>query len=143
MMVMHHTHPIAKFPRAIHQPLSRNQITFTINETAPPPYSILLPNGQKDKPANLKHCRPYGMPTMVMHHNAPDNTQAMPLIKPPKMNQQILPNNLIRHSLPSFENHPVFLSFLMADLPVLLWCRFYNKHDVYVPTFLCFSDTLL
>ena len=95
MMVMHHTHPIAKFPRAIHQPLIRNQITFTRNETAPPPYSIRLPNGQNEIAANLKHCKPYGIPTTLIHHNTPDRTHAIPLMKPPNRNQQILPNNLI------------------------------------------------
>ena len=94
---MHHTQPIRKLPSAIHQPFTMNQITFTRKETAPPPYSILLPNGQNDIAANLKHCRPYGIPTTVMHHNAPDKTQAIPLINPPNMNQQILPNNLMRY----------------------------------------------
>ena len=94
-MVMHHTHPITKLPRAIHHPLTRNHMTFTINETAPPPYSILLPNGQNDMVANLKHCSPYGIPTIVMHHSTPDKTHARPLIQPPNINQQIFPNNLI------------------------------------------------
>ena len=92
---MHQTQPIRKFPKAIHQPFIRNQITLTRNDTAPPPYSIRLPNGQNEMVANLKHCSPYGIPTIVMHHNAPDKTHAIPLIKPPKINQQILPNSRI------------------------------------------------
>mgnify|MGYP007070296572 CR=1 FL=1 len=96
---MHHTQPIRKLPSAIHQPFTRNQITFTRNETAPPPYSIFLPNGQNDNVANLKHCSPYGIPTTVIHQRAPDRTHAMPLMKPPKINQQILPNNRIFYSL--------------------------------------------
>lgn len=94
-IVIHQTHPIRKLPSAIHQPLIRNQITFTRNETAPPPYSILLPNGQNDIVANLKHCSPYGIPTTVIHHSTPDKTHAMPLTNPPKINQQIFPNSLI------------------------------------------------
>ena len=36
-----------------------------------------------------------------MHHNAPDKTQAIPLINPPNMNQQIFPNNRMNYILPS------------------------------------------
>ncbi len=54
-IVMHHRQPSTKFPSAIHHPFKQNQSTFTRNETAPPPYSISLPNGQKDIMANLKH----------------------------------------------------------------------------------------
>ena len=96
---MHQIHPIRKLTRAIHQPLIRNQITFTRNETAPPPYSIRLPNGQNEIAANLKHCKPYGIPTTLIHHNTPDRTHAIPLMKPPNRNQQILPNNLIFNTL--------------------------------------------
>ena len=95
MIVIHHRQPNRKLTRAIHQPLKRNQITFIRNETAPPPYSTLLPNGQNDNAANLKHCSPYGIPIIVIHHNTPERTHAIPLIKPPNKNQQIFPNNLI------------------------------------------------
>ena len=95
MIVMHQAHPIRRLPRAIHHPLTRNQITFTRNETAPPPYSILLPNGQNDMAASLKHCMPIGIPMIVMHQKAPVRTQAMPLIRPPSKNQRILPKSLI------------------------------------------------
>ena len=98
-MVMHHKQPIRKLPRAIHHPLMRNQITFTRNETTPPPYSILLPNGQNEIVANLKHCRPYGIPIIEIHHSTPDNTHAIPLIKPPNINQQIFPKSLIYYLL--------------------------------------------
>ena len=54
-IVMHQRHPARKFINAIHQPFKRNQMTFTRNDTAPPPYLICFPKGQKDKLANLKH----------------------------------------------------------------------------------------
>lgn len=129
-MVIHQAHPIRKLPRAIHQPFTMNQITFTRKEAAPPPYSILLPNGQKDMTANLKHCKPYGIPTIVIHHKTPDRIQAIPLKKPPNINQQMLPNNLICLYPPQNFLFYFFMIFFLLKLSNTL---FIMSHRASVP----------
>lgn len=49
------------------------QIILANRDGTPPPYSISFPNGANANDANLKHCLPYGIPTIVIHHNTPDN----------------------------------------------------------------------
>ena len=49
-----------------------------------------------------------------MHHKAPDNTHAMPLIKPPKMNQQMLPNKRIYLILLN-PAYPVLIKFFLQE----------------------------
>lgn len=39
-------------------------------------YSIVAPNGIRASPANLKHCSPTGIPTIVMHHKTPTKKEA-------------------------------------------------------------------
>lgn len=57
-IVKHHTHPKAKFSKAIGMPNNKNHITFANTDGTPPPYSISLPKGANDIDANLKHCLP-------------------------------------------------------------------------------------
>ena len=63
--------------------------------TAPPPYTTSFPNGKNARLANLKHCRPIGIPMIVMHHRQPDNTHASPLKSPPQTNQSMFPSMLM------------------------------------------------
>ncbi len=92
MMVTHQISPISRLPSAIGMPKKITQMMFAIREIAPPPYLTSFPNGRKDSLANLKHCSPYGMPMMLMHQIAPENSQASPLRQPPNMNHMMLPN---------------------------------------------------
>lgn len=110
MTVKHQPHPIRKLPTPIHHPKRRNQIIFTMKDTAPALYLISFPKGKKDSMANLKHCIPSGNPIMVIHNNRPDNIYARPLRKPPKMNHRIFPNSLI--IILSFLNQERLIVFL-------------------------------
>lgn len=67
IMVMQRRQPIKNCPIAMGIPVTIIQITFAIKEIPPPPYSTSLPKGQSAKPANLKHCRPIGIPIIVMN----------------------------------------------------------------------------
>ena len=71
-MVTHQMHPNIKFSIAIGIPKKIIHITFANNDGTPPPYSISFPNGANDIDANLKHCFPYGIPMIVIHHIIPD-----------------------------------------------------------------------
>jgi len=47
------------------------------------------------KLANLKHCKPYGIPIIVIHHKIPESSQPRPLINPPNINHNMFPKNPI------------------------------------------------
>ena len=79
----------SKPPKMSHKILSRNL-------PAPPPYWISFPKGKKLKDPNLKHCIPTGMPMMVQHQSKPIRYQPKPVKMPPKRNQIILPNKLMK-----------------------------------------------
>ena len=91
IIVMYKIQPIARWPRAIHNPKKINHIILAIVDTAPPPYITSFPNGQNDRLANLKHCFPYGIPMMVMHHSIPDKIQDKPLSSPPNNSHSMFP----------------------------------------------------
>ena len=93
--MIHHIHPKTIFPRAIPHPKKRIQIKFTRNENVPFPYTTSFPKGQNAKDANLNHCKPTGIPTIVTHHIHPAIIHARPPIIPPQRNQSIFPNNFI------------------------------------------------
>jgi hypothetical protein len=77
-------------------PLINSQSMFAMNDGAPPPYSTSLPKGANAKEANLKHCRPIGIPTMVMHHKRPAISQANACQKPPHIIHIKLPKQPMR-----------------------------------------------
>lgn len=95
IIVTQHISPSNKFSKANGIPEIINQNKLAIVLIAPPPYTTRLPNGQNDKPANLKHCMPIGIPMMVIHHNIPAASHDSPLIKPPHINHKILPIKFI------------------------------------------------
>ena len=95
IIVQQRISPTSAFPTAIGIPDTISQITFASRLTVPPPYMTSFPNGQKDSPANLKHCRPIGIPMIVMHHKQPAAIHASPLRNPPQINHNIFPRNLI------------------------------------------------
>ena len=88
-------------------------IIFAIKLTAPPPYTTSFPNGKNAKPANLKHCKPIGIPIMEMHHRQPAKTHDSPLNNPPHINQSIFPNMLIS----------IFLLYL-SIYSIVNWCSY-------------------
>ena len=90
-IVMHQIQPTIRFPSTISHPKNIIHIRFTKNENMPFPYTISFPNGQNARVANLKHCRPTGIPIIVIHHMHPAKTQARPPSNPPNINQRILP----------------------------------------------------
>ena len=95
MIVMHQRQPRIRFATAISKPKKTIQITFTKSENMPLPYTISLPNGHIASDANLKHCKPIGIPMIVMHQISPASSQRIPLNNPPKINQRMLPNVFI------------------------------------------------
>ena len=94
IIVIQHIKPATAFSTAIGIPDTISQIIFAIKLTAPPPYTTSFPNGKNAKPANLKHCKPIGIPIMEMHHRQPAKTHDNPLNNPPHINQSIFPNML-------------------------------------------------
>ena len=101
-IVMHQIQPTIRFPSAISHPKNIIHIRFTRNENMPFPYTISFPNGQNAKVANLKHCRPTGIP--IIHASPPSN--------PPNINQRILPIVLMTTS-----PHP--MSNILLQFPLL------------------------
>ena len=67
----------------------------TRNENVLPSYTISLPNGQNANSANLKHCTPIGIPTIVMQNIHPARHHASPPSRPPNKNQSMFPNVFI------------------------------------------------
>ena len=65
---MQHIKPITAFSMAIGIPDTISHIIFARRLTAPPPYITSFPNGKNANPANLKHCKPIGIPIMDIHH---------------------------------------------------------------------------
>ena len=95
IIVQHKITPMNAFPTAMGIPDIISQIIFASRLTAPPPYMTSFPNGQKDSPANLKHCNPIGIPMIVIHHMQPAAIHASPLRNPPQINHNTFPRNLI------------------------------------------------
>ena len=95
---MHQIQPNIKFSIAIGIPKKIIQIILANNDGTPPPYSISFPKGANYIDANLKHCLPYGIPTIVIHQITPDNTHESPLNSPPKINHKMFPIRLMLHS---------------------------------------------
>lgn len=58
-----------------------------------------FPKWAERQPCKFKHCRPIGIPTIVMHHKQPAAIHANPLRNPPQIIHNIFPRNLIIHSL--------------------------------------------
>lgn len=96
IIVIHSPAPSNTCSIAIGSPVMTIHRIFNRSEPAPPPYSTSFPNGKKLSDANLKHCMPTGMPTIVIHHRQPARHQLSPLIAPPNINHSKFP----RHPIP-------------------------------------------
>ena len=97
IMVIHNRQPEIADPNASQKPDTINHIIFNKNDGTPPPYTISFPNGKNASFANLKHCNPTGIPTIVIHHNTPANNHPSPDKHPPKINHSALPKHPILH----------------------------------------------
>ena len=105
---MHRIHPQTTSAIAIGIPVKSSQNIFAIRLIAPPPYVTSLPNGKNASPANLKHCKPIGIPMIVIHQPIPAITHESPAAKPPNINHKIFP------SIPMFLFSPlVFYSLFL------------------------------
>lgn len=109
MIVMHRIHPQTTSAIAIGIPVKSSQNIFAIRLIAPPPYVTSLPNGKNASPANLKHCKPIGIPMIVIHHPIPAITHESPAAKPPNINHKIFPSIPI-----SLFSPLVFLFFVLV-----------------------------
>lgn len=89
---MHRIHPQTTSAIAIGIPVKSSQNIFAIRLIAPPPYVTSLPNGKNASPANLKHCKPIGIPMIVIHQPIPAITHESPAAKPPNINHKIFPS---------------------------------------------------
>lgn len=74
-------------PNISHNTLSNSDPLLRVN-------SISFPNGAAETLANLKHCRPTGMPTIVIDQRMPNNPQLRKDMNPPKINQAMFPSIL-------------------------------------------------
>lgn len=99
IMVIQNSNPKMRCVRAIQIPPKSSQIMFMMVDKQPvfdAVSVIFTPNGAKPTNANLKHCRPKGMPTIVRHNISPPIMYSKKINMPPKMIQIILPNKFIR-----------------------------------------------
>jgi hypothetical protein len=97
--VQHKIIPFTAAHTASGTPLKINHNIFATSDGAPPPYRTSFPNGANAREANLKHCRPMGMPIIVMLHSIPAKHHANACQKPPHIIQMILPKQPIKISL--------------------------------------------
>ena len=124
MIVMHRIHPQTASAIAIGIPVRSSQNIFAIRLIAPPPYVTSLPNGKNASPANLKHCKPIGIPMIVMHHPIPAITHESPAAKPPNINHKIFPSIPI-----SLFSPLVFLFFVFSIRIVLTLCELCSHYS--------------
>lgn len=103
-MVIHMMHPHNRECSAIGIPKKMAQMIFSKKLPSPPPYVTSFPNGKSASPANLKHCMPTGIPTMVMHQIHPAIKYPSALTRPPQSIHIIFPRQPIKFSFLSYTN---------------------------------------
>lgn len=112
-MVIHKIHPSIADSMAKRRPPKIIQRILSKTDPAPPPNCTSFPNGKKARPANLKHCIPMGIPTMVMHHTTPTSTQLRPCHMPPNRNHSAFPKQpKLPPSFPGYRRY----QYLFVDL---------------------------
>jgi hypothetical protein len=98
IMVMQNSSPKSKCVNAIQRPPNTSQMMFMTVERQPvfeEVSVILTPKGASPTTANLKHCIPNGMPTMVRHKIKPPMIYSKKMNKPPNIIQIMLPKKFI------------------------------------------------
>lgn len=131
MIVQHKSTPFTTAPIARGMPLMTIHKIFARNDMVPPPYWISFPKGKKAREANLKHCRPIGIPTIVIHHRIPQNTQESPCHNPQHKNQIIFPKQPILYPFwtPAFENTSLSIACKITSQALYVsYCRFGPPH---------------
>ena len=130
-MVIHMMQPHNRECSAIGIPKKMAQMIFSKKLPSPPPYVTSFPNGKSARPANLKHCMPTGIPTMVMHQIHPAIKYPSALTRPPQSIHIIFP---YRH-------------FFLLDgqvrkqvIPLAMICQFHSRFLLHSRYFLlcCF-----
>lgn len=86
--------PETRYMKANSQPPKTAQMTFAMG-CALKLRITDLPKGKRDSLAALKHCKPRGMPMMVMQRRRPRSAQTRARARPPKMNQIMFAINRI------------------------------------------------
>lgn len=109
IIVTKHATAERRCPIASHQPANMNQTALPIQPKGLVPMSIFdvnisrsmasFPKGKNEKRPITKHAFAHGIPTIEINARAPTSHQAKPMIKPPQINQMILPNERIINSL--------------------------------------------
>lgn len=98
MIVMKRIHPIMMCINAVYQPPNKSQIILQKMERQPELVLSLItcwPNGQSTSVPSLKHCKPHGIPTTVIHNRRPPTKYPNAAIRPPKTSQTIFPNKFM------------------------------------------------
>ena len=93
-IVMQNRIPKKRCVSAIQRPPNINQIIFIMVDKQPVLEEvsvILTPKGARPTKANLKHCSPNGIPTMVRQRIRPPIIYSKKMNIPPKMIQIMLP----------------------------------------------------
>lgn len=96
--VTHNNKPNTKCVNAIHIPPINIQIILSSNDIVADDScisTILFPKGTKLAIPTLKHCKPKGIPIIVMHSISPANIYSKNIKKPPNMIQSKLPSTLM------------------------------------------------
>ena len=119
MIVMHSSKPLHNAVNAKGIPLKIIHRIFAIKDKVFPPYSTSLPKGKKARVASLKHCRPIGMPIIVMLHKTPAIPHERPCHRPQHKNHMIFPKQPIY--LPPFqsEDAPLYRENQNAAKPII------------------------
>ena len=59
-------------------------------DIVPPPYSTSFPNGKNAKPANLKHCKPIGIPIYNVPITVDTRISVVPVLRTPTQDVPLL-----------------------------------------------------
>lgn len=100
MMLMQRKNADVRCKRANSQPKMIIQRMLRRRLPSPVPASIRFPKGKRPKLPILKHCKPKGIPTMVMQSKSPAMLQANQDQNPAKRNHIIFPS--VRIYFPTF-----------------------------------------
>ena len=119
MIVMHSSKPLHNAVSANGIPLKIIQRIFAIKDKVFPPYSTSLPKGKKARVASLKHCRPIGMPMIVILHKTPAIHQERPCHRPQHRNHIIFPKHPICLSSLQSEDIPLYRGNQIAARPII------------------------
>ncbi len=108
IIVQHSSKPLHNAASAKGIPLKIIHRIFAITDKVFPPYSTSLPKGKEARVASLKHCRPIGMPMIVILHRTPAIPHERPCHRPQHKNHIMFPKQPIYISSLQSENVPQY-----------------------------------